>query len=406
MHSNVRAMIVVSCVISVALLSKCGGGSAQQVTQRLTITTAALPNGTSETPYSQTLQANGGVGPFTWTVSAGALPHNVALGNSTTRTNTISGTPDTAAQGQAFTVQVMDSASHAASQAYTVSILLEPDTLILSPTNLSLAQLLGTPSAAQPETVTNTGTTAVVISNIAVTGTNGADFGQTNTCGSSLAAGTNCTINIIFTPSQLGPSSAAVTVTDNTVGSPHSASLSGTGLTAGANASLSASSLPFSTQLVNTTSPPKGFILNNYGTVTLNITSVDATSNFGESDNCGSSLASGASCIINVTFTPSASGSLNGTLSITDNALGSPQTVTLSGTGTTTSYTLTGYCAQFVRSNPGACSPNSDLDLTQCPAGQPATSTTLASCGPAGAQVRVDTSRSCGSFFLGECVAQ
>jgi len=71
MKSVMRLTLVLSCLISVALLSSCSGGSSQQSVQPLTIAPAALPNGTSETPYSQTIQASGGVAPFTWTVSAG-----------------------------------------------------------------------------------------------------------------------------------------------------------------------------------------------------------------------------------------------------------------------------------------------------------------------------------------------
>src|SRR5579864_9696758 len=168
MKSIVRLMIVLSCLISVAQFSGCGGSS-QQYVQRLTITTAALPNGTSETPYSQSVQATGGVGPFTWTVSAGALPHNVSLGNSTTNTDTISGTPDTGVQGQAFTVQVRDSASHIASQNYTVSILLEPDVITLSaPSQTFAPQVVGSVSGTQADTITNTGTSTVLISNILI----------------------------------------------------------------------------------------------------------------------------------------------------------------------------------------------------------------------------------------------
>ena len=86
-------------------------------------------------------------------------------------------------------------------------------------------------------------------------------------------------------------------------------------------------------KLVGTTSPAQSITLSNYGTTTLSIAGIAATTNFGEIDTCGTSLTSGANCTINVTFTPSASGSLNGTLSVTDNAPGSPQTVSLSGTG-------------------------------------------------------------------------
>ncbi len=351
MKSSARVRDVLACFVLTAVLSTCGGGSPQQSVARLTITTAALPNGTSEMPYSQTIQASGGVAPFTWTVSAGALPHNLAFGSSATNTVTISGTPDTAAQAVAFTIKVTDSANQSASQSYTVSILLEPDTLTLVPSSLSfIPQLIGTLSGVQAETASNTGTSAVVISSIALTGTNAADFNQSGTCTSSLDAGANCTINVTFSPRQLGPRSASITITDNTVGSPHSVALSGMGVTSGSNASLSATTLSFGSQLVGTTSPAQSITLSNYGTTTLSIASIATTANFDETDSCGSSLAAGASCTVNVTFTPSAVGSVTGTLSVADNAPSSPQKVALSGTGTSTgSCTIQGQeCAPIL----------------------------------------------------------
>ena len=77
--------------------------------------------------------------------------------------------------------------------------------------------------------------------------------------------------------------------------------------------------------------------LNNTGDGALTITSMTTSANFGETDNCGGSVAASNSCTINVTFSPTATGSLTGTLTITDNnngVAGSTQTVTLSGTGT------------------------------------------------------------------------
>jgi len=106
------------------------------------------------------------------------------------------------------------------------------------------------------------------------------------------------------------------------------------GLVSGVNAVLSPTSLTFATQLVGTTSPVQSVLLSNYGTTTLSIAGIAATNNFSETDTCGSSLAAGASCTISVTFTPSVQGNLSGTLSITDDAAGSPQTVSFSGTGT------------------------------------------------------------------------
>jgi hypothetical protein len=329
----------------------------------------------------------------------------VALSRSTTNTVTISGTPDTAAQGVTFTVQVTDSASHSDSQSYTVSILLEPDTVTLTSASLTFApQLVGTLSGAQTETITNSGTTPVVISGIFLNGTDAGDFGQSNNCGMTLAAGANCVINTLFAPTHSGPSSASTTITDNTLGSPHTFSFSGVGLTSGPNATLSAASLGFATQHVGTTSPAESITLTNYGTTALNITTIAATANFGETDNCqGSSLASGANCTINVTFAPSASGNLAGTLSITDNAPGSPQTVSLSGAGTTTNYMLTGDCYE---PSPTGHMCVGTPDPTQCPAGKPAVTTGISNCSPFG-PVRVDTSTRCGASRLpGSCVVQ
>jgi len=384
-------MFVVLCLISVAMHSGCGGGSSQPSISQLSIATTSLPNGTLDQPYSQIVQASGGVRPFTWSVT-GTLPHNLGLVSSATNTATIAGTPDTAAQA-AFIVMVVDSAGQSAAQRYSVSILSEPDTLTLSSPNLSFApQLAGTASSAQTETLSNTGTAAVVIGSVAVAGTDVADFSQSNTCGSSLPAGANCAISVTFTPIQAGPLSATLTIIDNTAGSPHSAALNGVGLAAGPNTTWSATSLAFDNQVVNTTSPAQSLTLSNFGTGTLNISGIAAGANFAETDSCsGSSLASGSTCTVTVTFTPNATGTFSGTISVTDNAPGSPQTVSLTGTGVTSNYILTGNCFHhFVDSDYCGFTP----DTAQCPAGARATTPTFTSClQPRG--VSVDASRSC-----------
>jgi hypothetical protein len=106
------------------------------------------------------------------------------------------------------------------------------------------------------------------------------------------------------------------------------------GLVSGQDAILSPNTLTFAAQLLSTTSPAQSIQLTNYGTATLNIAGITVTPNYNETDTCGSSLPAGASCFISVTFTPSALGTLSGTLSLNDDAPGSPQTVSLSGMGT------------------------------------------------------------------------
>lgn len=92
-------------------------------------------------------------------------------------------------------------------------------------------QTVGTPSAAQSSTCTNTGTGSLAIASITLAGTNPSDFSlsPTNTCPAALVAGGICTIYVTFTPSAAGSRSASVVITDNAVTSPQMISLTGTG---------------------------------------------------------------------------------------------------------------------------------------------------------------------------------
>jgi len=366
----------------------------------MAILTGALSSGVIGIPFNQTIQATGGVAPFAWQVSSGALPHNLSLIPTTTNTVTISGTPDTASQGVAFTIQVSDSAHHTATQPYTVSILLQTDTLVLSAASLNFDnQIVGSASSALTETLTNTAPADIAISSIAINmsnppNSNPGEFTQNSTtCGATLSPGASCAVNLTFTPGQTGPRAAVLTITDDTAGSPQSVGLSGVGLVTGPNATLSTDSMLFGTELVGTTAPAGTLTLSNYGTVALNIGSVSATSSFAETNNCIGSLPSAASCNISVTFTPGGSGGATGTLSISDDAAGAPQKVTLSGTGSTNTPPLTGACLLYCGFPGGFPGPASAPDPTHCPAGQPSDHPVYAGCFLG--SVYIDTARSC-----------
>jgi hypothetical protein len=211
----------------------------------------------------------------------------------------------------------------------------------LSLSGLAFApQPLHTTSAPQTVTVTNNGTTNLIFTSISITGPNLGDFeialGGTpcSTTSPVLASGGQCTINVTFTPSATGGRSAALTLVDNAASGQQSASLTGTG--AAPLADVAPPNLTFSSQDVGTTSGAQQVTLSNTGATTLAITSIVASTNFGEADNCGGSVAAGAFCTINVTFSPTTSGPLAGTLTLTDNSngvAGSTQTVNLNGTG-------------------------------------------------------------------------
>jgi len=103
------------------------------------------------------------------------------------------------------------------------------------------------------------------------------------------------------------------------------------------SAATSASSLTFSSENQGTTSPVQGVMLTNSGNAALSITTISVgganQGDFRQTNSCGSSVGAGGNCSIGVTFTPTATGPRSATLSIGDNATGSPQSVNLAGTG-------------------------------------------------------------------------
>ncbi len=249
----------------------------------------------------------------------------------------------------------------------SISVLLQAPQVSLSPPSVSFGnQQTGTSSTPQSVSLSNTGTAALIISSIAVTGANNGDFSQSNNCGSTVAAGAGCNINVTFTPAATGTRSAAITVTDNAGDSPESAALSGTGVAPAAT--LAPASLAFGNQQVGTSSASQGVTLTNTGTAALTIGSITITGansgDFSQSNNCGSSVAAGAGCTITVTFTPAATGSRTASIAVTDNASGSPQSVALSGSGTTPAAGLSPATLSFGSQQVGTSSAPQNITLT------------------------------------------
>ena len=109
-------------------------------------------------------------------------------------------------------------------------------TLTASPASLSFgSQAVGSASAAQTVTVANTGTAAASLSSVSA----GAPFAETNTCGSSIAAGASCTVSVKFSPTAAGAAAGSLSVASNAPGSPLTVALSGTGTSSSTNLALS-----------------------------------------------------------------------------------------------------------------------------------------------------------------------
>src|SRR6202050_2689426 len=224
-------------------------------------------------------------------------------------------------------------------------------TILIAPATLTFgSQTVGTTSATQTVTASNTGGTALTFTSIVTSGDfAGATLAQ---CPSIAVEATPCVFQISFKPTAAGTRTGAITFTDNASGSPQTVTLTGTGTPGAATVTVTPSSLTFGSQALATTSAPLSVTVTNNSTAAVSFSGFTITgANAGDfavpaaasGAACSSTgtLAAGASCTINVLFTPGAAGARTATLELDDNATGSPQMVALSGTGVTSSVIIT-----------------------------------------------------------------
>ncbi len=238
----------------------------------------------------------------------------------------------------------------------------------LSPSSLTFPNInVGSSSAPLTVGLQNTGTATLTVSSIALyTGANASQFSiGNNTCITTLAISASCSFTVTFSPTQAGSDNWYISITDNAYNSPQSLTLTATGI--GAVATPSQGSLIFPAQAIGTTSVSQPITLYSQGNVALSISSITASTNFGQTNNCPTgtaTLAVGANCTINVTFTPSTAGTLTGTLAINDNEFGSPQTVALSGLGSGAVVQLVPTTLSFNNQATGSTSAPQTVTLT------------------------------------------
>ena len=259
-------------------------------------------------------------------------------------------TPSTPAQGFPITPGAFQPILNGPSDAFIAKLTLVPNVAV-SPSSIAFGSVtIGTISV--PVTLVITNNTGAFLtfnaSPFTFTGPNASDFAVApgGACGTGIAAGASCTEGITFRPSAPPQvESATLNINDSASGSPQSVSLSGTGQ---ASLSVAPSSIAFGSVTIGTISVPVTLVItNNTGNpVTLNATAPFSLTganptNFGASAigsapcTPGLNIAVGASCTEGITFTPSAPpGALSATLDVNDSVAGSPQTVSLSGTGT------------------------------------------------------------------------
>ncbi len=226
----------------------------------------------------------------------------------------------------------------------------------VSPTSLAFGNVVtGSGGSSLGETLHNSTAASITISNVAITGTNAADFTiSSKTCGSSLAASASCTATILFKPAATGTRTATLSFTDSASNSPQTVALSGTGTTATGTGTITASpsSLAWGASNIGVQTTPQTVTLHNNATAAISISSIALTSTDpGDftilSKTCGTTLGADASCTVTLALKPTATGTRVALLSATDAASNSPQTVTLSGTGAPTSAQAASIAVDF-----------------------------------------------------------
>lgn len=209
--------------------------------------------------------------------------------------------------------------------------------LTFSPTSLKFPrQTIGTTSPAKTVTATNAFPLPATIRKVTTSG----DFAQTNTCPvppARLATGATCTASISFTPTGTGTRTGKLTFTGSAPASPQRVNLTGSAT----DISLSVPRLNFGGHKVGTISKAKTVTVTNDGTVTVNFTGsgiviagTDPADYVISANTCGPSIAAGATCTVSVEFKPMAAGTRGAILQFNDDGGKSPQTVTLTGSGT------------------------------------------------------------------------
>jgi hypothetical protein len=223
---------------------------------------------------------------------------------------------------------------------------------------------IGSKSPPQALTIQNTGSAALKISSIKMTGLNGPDFRLTNKCGISLAAGKSCEISVTFAPTTGLPEIAYVSIANNAVGSPHNIRVIGTGN--GPSVVVNPGYLAFGRQDIGIASAVQTITVANSGSLPVDVSGVTITGTnsnlFSQSNDC-STIQVNENCTISVTFTPQVTGQFSASLNVEDNA-GGPQQVSLTGVGVQPNAVISPNQISFGQVKVGSSSTPQPITLT------------------------------------------
>ncbi len=220
----------------------------------------------------------------------------------------------------------------------------EPPAFAFSPASLDFGDQIANIGGTKTITVTNISKTETVVFEAGSSSDGAFLVPEPNGCSIPMPPGGSCALNVTFLPTAAKAYSGTLTFGVEDLGCKactfpmQSYSVTGTGIILAA--SLSPASMTFIATTDGTTSAPQIGTLTNNGSVPLTVLNISigglSPNDYSQTNNCGALLAVGASCTISVTFTPANPGSYPATLTVSDNDPASPQTINLTGSGSST----------------------------------------------------------------------
>jgi hypothetical protein len=224
------------------------------------------------------------------------------------------------------------------------------------------------PGSTPARTVTLSNTGNIQVTGLSFQPTDSALTVDSTNCGTNLSALASCTVSLKYTPAGTGPFAAVLRVSSDNAGSP-TVDVTGRAI----SIAVSPSALHYPATWLNESAPDQSVTITNKGTEDLALEGIDVVSGrevFNQSNNCGTTLAAGASCTVTVRFTPMTAGALQGELT----AIGYGSTlvrVSLDGVGAAPKLTLSSTSVRFTSTNVGQAAPTVDVILSN-PSNKPA----------------------------------
>ncbi len=260
---------------------------------------------------------------------------NIAGATSASYTTPVTTTADS---GSAFRVMVSNASGTVTSTAATLTVTgVAAPGIQVSSNSMSFGNDPVGTNMSQALIVTNTGTAALSVTQVTESGSTEFTVGGL-ALPLSVGAGQKTTIPVNFLPTSIGAVSGSVSITNNASATPTSVTLSGSGVTATYTLNVSPTSLNFGNVTTGTSSASQSVTVTNTGNSKVGISQI-AAGGTGYSVTGGSTpvtLSPSQTLTLTTQFHPAVAGSVNGSISISSNATGSPAAVSLSGTGVAT----------------------------------------------------------------------